>query len=65
MNFNLRTCEDKICIPLTLQSYVLNSNYMYLIHPRMYRTETMIGKHLCWSSIRKYPQKEVSNCDTC
>ena len=42
MHFNLITCDDKIGIASTLQSYVLNLNYRYLLLPRMDRTEAMV-----------------------
>ena len=31
----------------------------------MDRTEAIIFQHLYWPVIRKYAQKEVTNCDTC
>ena len=54
IHFNLITCDNKVVVPLTLQSYKLNWNSTYLLHTRMDRTEMIICKQLCWCGIRKY-----------
>ena len=64
IDFNFIMFENKIGIPLTLQSYLLNQNYTYLPLPGMDITETVIRKHLCWYGIRNAVWKEVSNFDT-
>ena len=45
-NFNIIMCEEKIIIPLILQSYVLNWYHTYILHPGLDRTEAMIRQHL-------------------
>ena len=52
INLNLITCKDKVVIPSKLQSYILNWDHIYLLHPVMNRTEAMICQNLYWSSIR-------------
>ena len=42
IDINLIMCEDKIVIPKKLQSYVSHWLNTYIIHPGMYRTETII-----------------------
>ena len=61
----LITCEDKIVIPLKLQSYVLHWYNKYLLCPGLDRTEVIIFQHLYWPDIRDTVWKEVDNCDTC
>ena len=56
-NFNLITCEDKIFIPLILQSYVLNRYHKYLLHKGIHITEAMICNVFYWPGIRKYTWK--------
>ena len=65
MNLHFIMCEDKICIQLKIQSYVLNYNYTDLLHPIMDRTETIFLKYLCWYRIRKSVWEKVINCDNC
>ena len=62
---NLIICEKSIVIPSILQSYVLNWYLAYLLHQGMYRTEAMIIQYFYWPGIRKFVQKEVTDCDTC
>ena len=38
---------------------------MYLLHPGMDRTESMICQRFYWPDIRYAPRKEVTNCDNC
>ena len=38
---------------------------MYLLHPVIDRTETMIHQNLYWPNIRDTVRKEVTNCETC
>ena len=64
-DLNLITCEDKIGIALTLQSYVFNLIFTYLLLPIMDRTERMNPKYMCWCSIGNVVWKEVSNGHTC
>ena len=64
IDFNLITCKDKIVVPSKLQSYVLHWYHMYLLHPRMDRTELMVCQHFYWLNIRDAVRKEVNNCDT-
>ena len=65
IDLSLITCNNKIVIPSKIQSYVLHSYHMYILHPGMYRTEAMICQHLYWTDIRYFVQKEVTHCDTC
>ena len=62
---NLITCNDKIGIPLILQSYALYWYHAYLLHPGMNRTVAMILQHFYCPGIIKAVQKEVNNHDTC
>ena len=60
INFNLIACEDKIYIASTLQSYVLNLDYLYLLLPIMDIPETIIRKILYWYGIRNAIRNEVN-----
>ena len=58
------TCKDKVGIPLLHQKCVLHWYHMYLLHPRMDRTEAMIFQHLFCPGIINAIWKEVTNFDT-
>ena len=61
----LVTCEDKIGITSILQSYVFHWYHMYILHPKMYRTEAIIRQKFYLIGIRDAVWKEVTNCDIC
>ena len=52
MDFIPIKCEDKISILLTLQTYIINKNYIHVLLTRMDITETMIHKHMYWYGVR-------------
>ena len=46
INLNLITCEDKIAIPLILQSYLLHWYRTYLLPTGMDRTEAITFQNI-------------------
>ena len=64
-DIKLITCKDKIVILSKLQSYILNWYHMYIVHPVMDITKSMICQNLYCPGIRNAVHTEVTNCDTC
>ena len=64
IDLKLLTFKDKIVIQSNLQSYVLQWNHTYLLHPGINRTEVMIRQYLYWPDIRNSIRKEITTCDT-
>ena len=59
IQFNLITCDGKIGIALTIQSYVLNYNYMYIVLARMDRTETISFKYFNGTALEISPRRKL------
>ena len=62
---NLITCDDKIDITSTIQSYVLHWYHTHPLHTGMDRMKATIFQNFYWPGIRNVLRKEVTNCDTC
>jgi hypothetical protein len=57
--------NNKIVVPASQQSQIVDWYHNYLGHPGINRTEETIGQHLWWPNMRKHITLSVSTCDIC
>ena len=57
--------KDKIVVPKSLQSRIVQWYHEYLGHPGINRTEETIAQHLYWPKMRNHITNSVSSCDSC
>ena len=57
--------NDKIVVPKSLQSRIVQWYHDYLGHPGINRTEETICQHLWWPKMRNQITNSVSSCLTC
>ena len=57
--------KEKIVVPKSLQSRIIQWYHDYLGHPGINRTEETIGQHLWWPKMRNQITNSVTSCDSC
>ena len=57
--------NDKIVVPKSLQSKIVNWYHVNLCHPGQTRTEATIRQHFTWSNLRNDVEQVCKKCHTC
>ena len=52
-------CEDKVVIPLALQSYAFNWYHMHILHSGLDRTEAMILKKIVFPELENQSKRKL------
>ena len=62
---NSSICQQKICVPKTLQRRTIEWYHEMLCHPGQKRMEETIGQHFWWPQMRQQIRDMVRTCDIC
>ena len=57
--------NDKIVVPKTLQTRLVNWYHTHLCHPGETRTEATIKQHFTWKKAKETISEIISKCPTC
>ena len=63
--YELVTKENKIVVPKSMQTPVVEWYHGVLMHPGETRTELTIGQHYTWKGMRKTVQTVCQSCQAC